>query len=49
MNKNIQKVFDDIHGEFTSYQSAVASALSARGRQSASPNSRAAEGRPQPF
>lgn len=29
MNKNIQKVFDDIHGEFTSYQSAVASALSA--------------------
>ena len=29
MNKNIQKVFDDIHGEFTSYQSAVAAALSA--------------------
>lgn len=28
MNKNIQKVFDDIHGEFTSYQTVVASALS---------------------
>ena len=29
MNKNIQKVFGDIHGEFARYQAAVASALSA--------------------
>lgn len=29
MNKNIQKVFDDIHGEFANYQAAAASALSA--------------------
>ena len=29
MNKNIQKVFSDIHGEFANYQAAVASALSA--------------------
>ena len=29
MNKNIQKVFSDIHGEFARYQAAVASALSA--------------------
>ena len=28
MNKNIQKVFGDIHGEFARYQAAVASALS---------------------
>lgn len=29
MNKNIQKVFSDIHGEFARYQAAVSSALSA--------------------
>ena len=29
MNKDIQKVFNDIHNEFTRYQAAVASALSA--------------------
>lgn len=29
MNKNIQKVFSGIHGEFANYQAAVASALSA--------------------